>query len=76
MTMRNLLWLACVTASGLTVPTAKRDAVGEKCEKATIANVDADGDGDCYCQYGPRSKIHNKPDNDGWMSCHLSDSTI
>ena len=48
--------------------------VQAKCEKATIAQVWQDGEGDCYCQYGPKSKL--KPDGEGWMACHLSDSKI
>jgi hypothetical protein len=48
--------------------------VKDKCEKASIANVHEDGDGKCYCQYGPKHKL--KADNEGWMSCHLSGSSI
>ena len=33
--MRNLLWLACITASGLTVPAATREAIGTGCTPAS-----------------------------------------
>ena len=44
--------------------------VGGSIQGYTVANVDSDGSGKCYCQYLPFSaKGEIKPDNEGWMSC-------
>ena len=41
--------------------------VTAQCPTATIANIQDDAHGDCYCQYGEDPT----PDTDGWMTCVL-----